>query len=89
MVDFNGYPDNNSSGWKVEINGKQSELLNVYGTFKGVVIPKGSSEVIMYYRPESTLFAMKLALSLALAIVFWGATMLMFSKFKHSTDVVS
>ncbi len=83
------YPDNNSPGWKVEINGKQSELLNAYGTFKGVVVPKGSSEVIMYYRPESTLFAMKLALSLALAIVFWGATMLMFSNFKHSTDVVS
>ena len=82
------YPDNNSSGWKVEINGKQSELLNVYGTFKGVVIPKGSSEVIMYYRPEYTLFAMRIALSLALAIVFWGATILMFSKFRKSTNVV-
>ena len=82
------YPDNNSPGWKVEINGKQSELLNVYGTFKGVVIPKGSSEVIMYYRPEYTLFAMRIALSLALAIVFWGATILMFSKFRKSTNVV-
>ena len=42
----------------------------------------------MYYRPEYTLFAMRIALSLALAIVFWGATILMFSKFRKSTNVV-
>ena len=83
------YPDNNSPGWKVEINGKQSELLNVYGTFKGVIVPKGSSEVIMYYRPELTLFAMKVALSLAVAIVVWGATILMLSKLRNSTDSLS
>ena len=83
------YPDNNSQGWKVEINGKQSELLNVYGTFKGVIVPQGSSEVIMYYRPEFTLFAMKVALSLALSIIFWGAAIVMLAKFRDSTDVVS
>ncbi|MBS59866.1 MAG: hypothetical protein CL606_00915 [Anaerolineaceae bacterium] len=83
------YPDNNSSGWMVEINGKQSELLTVYGTFKGVIVPKGSSEVIMYYRPEFTLFAMKVALSLALAIIFWGLGILMLSKFRKHTHFVS
>ena len=73
----------------VEINGKQSELLTVYGTFKGVIVPKGSSEVIMYYRPEFTLFAMKVALSLALAIIFWGLGILMLSKFRKNTHFVS
>ncbi|MDP6770060.1 MAG: hypothetical protein QF704_05105, partial [Anaerolineales bacterium] len=61
----------------------------VYGTFKGVIVPQGSSEVIMYYRPEFTLFAMKVALSLALSIVFWGAAIVMLAKFRGSTDVVS
>jgi hypothetical protein len=43
----------------------------------------------MYYRPEFTLFAMKVALSLALFIVFWGAAIVMLAKFRDSTDVVS
>jgi hypothetical protein len=83
------YPDNNSPGWKVDINGRQSELLTVYGTFKGVVVPQGSSEVIMYYHPESTLFAIKVALALALAIICWGAAISIVPRLRNSTYVVN
>ena len=80
------YPDNNSPGWKVDVNGEPSEVLNAYGTFKGAIVPKGSSEVVMHYTPEPTLFAIKVALALALTIIFWGVAILMASNFGSYTD---
>ena len=80
------YPDNNSSGWKVDVNGESSELLNAYGTFKGAIVPKGFSEVVMHYSPEPTLFAIKVALALVLAIICWGAAILMVPKFGKAID---
>jgi uncharacterized membrane protein YfhO len=80
------YPDNNSPGWKVDVNGEPSEVLNAYGTFKGAIVPKGSSEVVMHYSPEPTLLAIKVAFALALVIIFWGVAILILSNFGSYTD---
>ena len=71
------------------LNGEPSEVLNAYGTFKGAIVPKGSSEVVMHYTPEPTLFAIKVALALALAIICWGAAILIVPRLRNSTYVVN
>lgn len=39
-------------GWRVYINGVEKELLNVDYTNLGVVVPKGSHEVVLKYSPK-------------------------------------
>ncbi len=41
----------------------------------------------MHYSPEPTLFAIKVAFALALAIIFWGVAILMVSNFGSYTDI--
>lgn len=48
-------------GWRATIDGVPTEIVPAYYAFRGVVIPEGTHEVIMEYRPKS--FTLGLALS--------------------------
>jgi uncharacterized membrane protein YfhO len=40
-------------GWKVKVNGKDEDILKVFGVLRGVPIKRGKSEVLFTYRPVS------------------------------------
>ncbi len=40
-------------GWRAEVDGREAELWRVDTVIRGVVVPKGSHEVRMVYRPAS------------------------------------
>ena len=40
-------------GWKVKVNGKDEDILKVFGVLRGVPIKSGKSEVLFTYRPMS------------------------------------
>jgi len=40
-------------GWKVKVNGKEEKLMKVFGLLRGVLINKGKSDVLFYYKPMS------------------------------------
>ena len=42
-------------GWKVTVRGKRERLFRVNGLFRGVIVKKGRSEVVFFYRPRSFL----------------------------------
>jgi len=42
-------------GWRVKIDGKQSEVLEVFGALRGIVVDGGAHTVDMIYRPLSIL----------------------------------
>jgi hypothetical protein len=45
--------DNYYPGWKASVNGKPTEILRADYTFRAVPIPKGKSDIKIYYSPES------------------------------------
>ncbi len=45
--------DTSYPGWRATIDGQQEELIKVNGAFQGLLIPPGSSEVVLRYWPES------------------------------------
>ncbi len=47
---------NNYSGWSVRINGAKERLWVLEDVFMSVKIPKGTTEVIFRYRPESVIW---------------------------------
>lgn len=48
FISDNWYP-----GWNAYVNGNATEILKADYTFKAVVLPAGSNEVIMKYEPQS------------------------------------
>jgi hypothetical protein len=40
-------------GWRATVNGEKARIYKVNGAFRGVLVPAGSSEVRMDYRPMS------------------------------------
>ena len=66
------YPDNYSLGWYAKVNGMDSDLVKAYGTFKGVVVPEGHSEIVMYYRPYYTFLSIQIAVAMFVIIVLWS-----------------
>ncbi|HBF34837.1 TPA: hypothetical protein DDW35_09775 [Candidatus Sumerlaeota bacterium] len=62
-----------SPGWKVWVNGKRQEVLNVRDGFRGVLVPAGTSEVRLAFYP--TLFLALLGLS-AVVFIGWAACLL-------------
>lgn len=51
------YPD-----WKATVDGKNADIFPVNITYRGVVLPKGSREVIFTYSPKSVRLGLKLSL---------------------------
>jgi len=40
-------------GWKAKVNRREAEIVKAFGILRGVVVGKGRSEVVFYYRPLS------------------------------------
>jgi len=40
-------------GWKVKVNGREEEVIEVFGLLRGVIIKGGKNDVLFYYRPIS------------------------------------
>lgn len=64
-------------GWKVSVNGKEEKIIKVFGLLRGVLIGKGTSEVVFYYRPFSlytgiTISATSLSVWIVLLIMSKG-----------------
>jgi hypothetical protein len=38
-------------GWGVKVNGRDGQIIKVFGLFRGVAIGEGKTEVLFYYRP--------------------------------------
>ena len=45
--------DNYYPGWKVKVNGQNQQIYRVDYSFRGVILPKGSSVIEFYYQPWS------------------------------------
>ncbi len=45
--------DNYYKGWKATVNGVKTNILEVNGIMRGVIVPKGKSHVTFSYLPES------------------------------------
>lgn len=43
----------NYPGWKVDVDGRPSSIVEVFGAFRGVVLEAGSHKVTMRFRPAS------------------------------------
>jgi len=41
-------------GWMATVNGRTAPILPVDGAFRGVAVPRGTSEVVLRYRPWSS-----------------------------------
>jgi hypothetical protein len=41
------------ANWRVFVNGAQTDILRVHGTFRGVEVPAGQYEVRFYYQPRT------------------------------------
>jgi uncharacterized membrane protein YfhO len=66
-------------GWQAEVNGHQTELLNVNYVFSGLPVESGKSNITLKYRPMSLRFGSILSgVSLIL--------MLIFSMYKYKTE---
>ena len=52
-----------AAGWNAYVNGDRTEMVRANGAFRAVVVPAGSSEVILRYEPAS----LRLGLWLSLA----------------------
>jgi len=53
------------SGWKAYIDGNETEIYRLNHGFRGVVVPKGSHELVFEYNPQSFVISKYLALSLS------------------------
>jgi hypothetical protein len=49
-------------GWRVLIDGKEKELLQVNHALSGVFVPEGEHDVVFYYWPDSFVFGMYLTI---------------------------
>jgi uncharacterized membrane protein YfhO len=38
-------------GWKAKVNGRETEILQVDGALRGIVVPAGESRVTLSYEP--------------------------------------
>lgn len=47
-------------GWRANIDGRDAQILEVYGFLRGIIVERGEHRVEMHYRPRS---------------VFWGAVL--------------
>lgn len=61
--------DNYYPGWKAIVNNTPQKILKINYNFRGVVIPKGKSTVVMEYLPQSFLIGTYLSLIGVLIIV--------------------
>ena len=61
--------DNYYPGWKVKVNGQNQQIYRVDYSFRGVILPKGSSVIEFYYQPWSFDVGVYMFLSGVLAII--------------------
>ena len=54
-------------GWKVSVNGREETIIKAFGLLRGVLVGKGKSEVLFYYRP------MSLYVGIALSVIIFVA----------------
>jgi hypothetical protein len=49
------YLDSLAPGWEVYVDGKRAPLLQAFGAFKAVLIPRGTHAVLFHYQPSRTI----------------------------------
>lgn len=59
-------------GWYAQVDHKSAPIYEVNAAMRGVVVPKGSHELVMRYRPRSVYFGLGLTLLGVIAAVFIG-----------------
>jgi hypothetical protein len=59
-------------GWRATIDGRDVPILKPYGILRGIVVPAGTSEVVMRYRPASFVWGMWLSLAGCVALALLG-----------------
>jgi len=71
-------------GWHVRVNGKEAEVVRVFGVLRGVLIGDGRSDVEFYYRPAS--FYAGIIIS-GVTVLIWGLYMSFKRKRRDIADV--
>ena len=61
--------DNYYPGWKATVNNVSTKIISVNNTLRGVIIPKGASQVVFSYTPESFMVGVYLSLIGLLGII--------------------
>ncbi|MEW6416500.1 MAG: hypothetical protein AB1480_00045 [Nitrospirota bacterium] len=58
-------------GWKVMVNGREEEVIEVFGLLRGVIIEGGKSDVLFYYRPMSLYVGMVVSMTTFIAWILF------------------
>ncbi|MEJ2502951.1 MAG: YfhO family protein [Gemmatimonadota bacterium] len=61
--------DNHYDGWEATVDGQPAPVHRVNHTFRGVVVPAGTHEVVFEFRPEGVYAGLTISLLAALAIL--------------------
>jgi hypothetical protein len=69
-------------GWKATVNGKNAEIHKVDGALRGVVVPSGTSRVVMDYVPASFYAGVTLSLTTVICVSL-GWILLWHKPFGH------
>ena len=60
-------------GWKATVNGSPAPIIKANHALRGVVLPKGSAKVEMFYFPDKLKLGLIIAGAAVLIILAWGA----------------
>jgi hypothetical protein len=75
-------PDTYFPGWKATVNGEEQPIYATDGAFRGVTVPKGTSEVQFRYQPR----AFPLGIALALAGLVGFALVWLVSRWRRRSE---
>ena len=71
--------DNFARDWTVQINGQEASILPAYGTFRSVIINKGSHRIVFEYKPIYLIQSFWVSgigcLIFVLIVIFWAFRM--------------
>ncbi len=77
--------DSYAEGWTVTVNGVRQPILNVNGLYRGIVTPKGVSEIDFIYRPLVSYVARGIAITVLVLVLLYGVRVF----FRRSAALVS
>ncbi|WP_428826722.1 YfhO family protein [Azonexus sp. IMCC34842] len=75
--------DNWHSGWRAQVNGKETKILQVQGTFRGINVPTGDFQIEMWYTPKT----LPIAIILSTIVLFFVLGTLLVVLIKKTRSV--